>query len=75
MLDELYSTEATIFDAEEWFDQNLFHEMLPQIHMPYRGRPTAKFEGAMITVFSTSKMFNKVVPYPGQDPQINSKST
>ncbi|KAK5093244.1 hypothetical protein LTR70_004887 [Exophiala xenobiotica] len=28
VLDELYATHATILDAEEWFDQNPFHEAL-----------------------------------------------
>ncbi|OAG34735.1 hypothetical protein AYO21_11083 [Fonsecaea monophora] len=32
VLDELYSTEATIFDAEEWFDQNPFHDAGPDVY-------------------------------------------
>ncbi|KIW75262.1 hypothetical protein Z517_12036 [Fonsecaea pedrosoi CBS 271.37] len=32
VLDELYSTEATIFDAEEWFDQNPFHDAEPDVY-------------------------------------------
>ncbi|RMZ85070.1 hypothetical protein DV738_g363, partial [Chaetothyriales sp. CBS 135597] len=32
VLDELYSSEATITDAEEWFDQHPFHDAAPDTY-------------------------------------------
>jgi hypothetical protein len=33
VLDHLYATHATIFDAEEWFDENAFNDAIPDADM------------------------------------------